>query len=355
MSKNAQRFGGTVVLCIVISLAMSPTNAFAAEDDYQHPGPSRQIESEGQWTLDQLGYDSTTLELDGGVGSESFEFVAPAGSAQGPDEWWQLSLALSIEVDRSVEGKAILSASTGGKTAAQMIVTIDSDGLVQVEQTDLVNGTVRSEYTSDRIDIRFKNYLRLGGVAPGPNALVVKAESVGGSQVLKMVEVDNSSAISRDSNSPFDVALDVRIGDTDGRRTMVHFTVHNYDREPAKGMGLTVTIEGAASRASNVSLNSTNVTEATALQSKLVIPLGDVATAADGAFIVDRSQPGQDVDLSLELSGTMRNDSDRASIYLAGVKSDTTSVTALALAFASILVGSGLFAVGSRRSRQLGQ
>lgn len=156
-------------------------------------GP-RMIDSLGLWSLEKLGYSGLIFpreEPEEPIEAISIEYILPENAAQGPESWYVIYLHFSIEFsDESDDGSVYVSASTNGRTAAQvkfMTEKQQDDSLTIgwiTGSENLIKGDVKhSTFSLSIEDIHFANYLQTSGVKPGLNVLTFKLEQYDGAKV----------------------------------------------------------------------------------------------------------------------------------------------------------------------------
>jgi hypothetical protein len=171
---------------------------------------TRELDSDGLWTLSRLGAGRVILRAPGEV--QAARFRLPSGAKQGDGRWYLLRLrfALTFAAD-TPEGIAYVSASTNGRAAAQ-IKARALPGAVEWSSVGLIDGRVERRTRGRRIEVDFRNYLQLSGVRPGLNTLSVRLERVGPVRVERL-EVFPDSGIERTRLAPARVELRPRLPD----------------------------------------------------------------------------------------------------------------------------------------------
>jgi hypothetical protein len=173
------RVTSTVTAAVLVSgliAALTPPAAIPA--GASKSAAPQLIDTYGVWTLKRLGYGDRVLtprppELDR---SRRYRFgrVAyrlPRSARQGPQDWFRLHLRFRIRFTPGSAGLAYVSASTSGRTCAQIKFVVSRER-VEWDARGMVDGSTRGA-TSDRsVGLRFANYLQYAGVRPGENDLV---------------------------------------------------------------------------------------------------------------------------------------------------------------------------------------
>lgn len=151
-------------------------------------GSAPLLDEVGKYTLHDLGYADITLRAgDPGMigvlpGSPPkryapvrVEYRLPEDAAQGPDVWYVLHFHFEVQFAEETEGgRATVYADPNRWTAAivNLVPTAESGSLrVDWSGRGLTEGLQTGTAYSNRVDVRFSNYLPNGGVLPGVNHL----------------------------------------------------------------------------------------------------------------------------------------------------------------------------------------
>jgi hypothetical protein len=171
-------------------------------------GP-RMIDSLGLWSLEKLGYSDLIFPDKEPLEATSIKYILPESAAQGPENWYVIYLHFSIEFsDESDDGSVYVSASTNGRTAAQVKFVIEKhqDDSLTIDwitgSENLIKGDVKQSTSSLSIeDIHFANYLQTSGVKPGLNVLTFKLEQYDGAKV-RSLQIFSDSGIALTLHPP---------------------------------------------------------------------------------------------------------------------------------------------------------
>lgn len=108
------------------------------------------------------------------------KYALAKSARQGGELWYTIVLSAMVRFPNSQSEKAILSATTDGATAAQVV--LESDGRsVTASTLGYVSGRRFERSNGMSAHIAFENYLQLQGVRPGINLLEIAVETIRGS------------------------------------------------------------------------------------------------------------------------------------------------------------------------------
>jgi hypothetical protein len=155
----------------------------------------------------------------GGHGARLLQCLElPKGAAQGPREWYRISLDLSATVLAPTGGSVVVSVLTAGAAAAQVHFLNTPDGLVATGSS--VRGIQEAGPVSgDSIQLKFENYWQRQGVRDGPVPVEVIVEQYGDAR-LQRLELLNGSYVEWTTEPPYpltvavNVPSDIDIGDS---------------------------------------------------------------------------------------------------------------------------------------------
>ena len=138
------------------------------------------------------------------------EVVFPPGSQQGAKSFWVVDLHLSIRiVSSATKGQFRIDCGTNGASAALMIFQRTSSTHIELRTHDLFEGQRRIQLKDGLVEVRYRNYLQILGVAPGKAKFYCTPE---GSKNIGVaaVTIRDGSTIYQTLQSPSPVMLHVK-------------------------------------------------------------------------------------------------------------------------------------------------
>ena len=182
--------------------------------DVERLGTPEAIGESGALRLSSLRAGDAVLRPEPGSVSdlELGAYWLPADAAQGSDWWYLLDFHFGlVPSPDTAPGSVVVSASTNGRTAAQVrfrIVLAAGRPFMQWESYDLVDGSRRYTTTARQEDVRIRNYLQTDGVRPGANSVEARIEISEGVRVERLTVYDDSGVLrSRVGPSSVDLGL----------------------------------------------------------------------------------------------------------------------------------------------------
>jgi hypothetical protein len=229
-----------------LTVGSVPASAEPPVDGDSAATHERHVSGPGSWPLVRLGYGDTSVETSRERSSVTFKYEAMSGARQGPETWWHLRLHFRVRFTRQPDRAVYVSASTQGRAAAQVKFEPDpaDPSLVRWSSVTLTGRMEQSAPWVEEIEVDTSNYLQYEGVSAGENTLEVALEQPAETAVGELAVLD-STAIIVDTDSPFDLRLEVRPSKSkvhEGDRFTLPFSVINSDAEPARDVELRVQV-----------------------------------------------------------------------------------------------------------------
>jgi hypothetical protein len=202
LSRRAGVAGGGLLRprsALLILTSVIASCCWSAVASANTPGPTSRV-----WTLEGAGRDSLEIRP-GQLPSKRVQipdaYELPKGAHQGGPAWYVGRLHYRVEIDaRSGTGSAYLSASTNGRTFAQIRFDIVRRGgtvFVRSDSLGLVQGRVVRESGRRSWSGVFENYLQDEGVRGGKNSYEVTVEQLDRARVSKAVVFSDSGIVIR--------------------------------------------------------------------------------------------------------------------------------------------------------------
>lgn len=200
------------------------SGALLASRSLSAPGARAQtveVNRYGTWTLDRLGYSSTTIRppsapntrRGSAVARADFAYSLPEGAAQGPEDWYRVRLHAFATIDRSSgSGFGYLTAYANGSAVVQVeLETSRHGGRVVTHWTTvgLVEGPRSITTKGPRIEVDYTNYIPYAGVDGGVNQLSVIVEQARSTRI-RSVTVASGTAVIFTPLSPANAVVDLR-------------------------------------------------------------------------------------------------------------------------------------------------
>ncbi|MCA1706172.1 MAG: hypothetical protein LC808_24070 [Actinobacteria bacterium] len=313
----------------------------------------RQVSGTGYWPLARLGYSVTVVDASQERGAISFVYQTPPEARQGPETWWHLRLHFRIRFLRQPSQAVYVSASTQGRTAAQVKFEPDASdaSVVRWSSVTLTDRTDQSASWRDPIEVDTTNYLQYEGVSGGEIKLEVLLEQPT-DRVVAELSVLDSTGISIDDNSPFDLALVARLPKGkvhEGDRFELPFTVVNSDSEPAGQVELRVRLlaEEGINFAGTPASSGPPTPEASQHQ-ETVLPLGEIARSLSGTIPLVATRAGQ-YEIVMSVAGRAPNDRDAVRVQATVYGRGGSTVWVALMVFMLIGGGAALWRLARKR------
>lgn len=167
--------------------------------------------------------------------SRSIPYVLPAGSSQGPKNWYLVRFHFRIRFGPGGEGYALVGASPRGG-AAVLVKFKPRDDWIAWSTFGLVQGSLEGKTREREIEITYTNYMTIDGAGPGRHDLVFWEEHSDGMQV-ESVRVFADSGVeysplgpARLKASAYAVPQEVRVGE----RFEFRLRLQNVGERPVK-------------------------------------------------------------------------------------------------------------------------
>jgi len=182
-------------------------------------------------------------------------FALPAGSAQGPSRWYAIRLRVVLGLARGSVGDCILSAATGGATAAQIEIETRRRSSA-VSSLGWIQGRRRLVTHAASVTLDFRNYLQVRGVKPGANPLRLTLDVLGG-HCLTSLRLLRGSGIATTAARPDELRFLVpttALAATKGHQLTIPYELSRRGGWPDRGATVTLSaprgwqVEGARSQ-----------------------------------------------------------------------------------------------------------
>lgn len=182
--------------------------------------------SPGVWTLHDLGYEDIYMPADGGTAiptlsnipmrfaSPVVKYTLPSAIAEknGPDVWYILHYHFEVELDPlTPDGKLTVLANTNGPMASAMIRFYVSHEpgapFLYWKSLGMTDGWQDGTTNSNKVEIRFSNYMGDAGVKRGDNFLLFAVKEEGGIKT-SMFHVFDDTSIEVTALAPPSLSID---------------------------------------------------------------------------------------------------------------------------------------------------
>ena len=203
----------------------------------------------GMWTLHTLGYsDEVRHGTTADYGRPKIFFGLPAGAKQGPKDWYLVRLHMRVVIaPDSGPGKIDISATTDSAACGLIAFRVGrSTGGPTVTWTSvgIVDGVRSGTSVSGTIELRYANYLQIGGVRPGSNDLDFQISQHGSARVAEVRFLDDSG-IEFSPLGPANVRLTAERASSApvhvGQRFAVRVALRNRGERAARNIRVSVT------------------------------------------------------------------------------------------------------------------
>lgn len=165
----------------------------------ERSGDPRLLDSQGRWTLEDLGYSDLTLPCRERLEAIVVDYILPEDAAQGPDKWYVLNCQIDIQFgEASEKGEVEVSASTNGAPGGMVHFQTESFDSYAVARW-MESGIEYQVTSSEVAHLSYSIYLRdadmaWAGVKPGRNALAFRLAQYDGAEV-KALRVSSSTSV----------------------------------------------------------------------------------------------------------------------------------------------------------------
>jgi hypothetical protein len=132
-------------------------------------------------------------------------YELPPGAKQGPQDWYVIRLHVRVSADSASDGESLVSASTNDHASAQLNLKT-GNGKITNSGYGLVDGRQEDHAKGNTLELRFANYLQLGGVRGGRNVLTLELEAFHGKPPLSVVFLEGSR-IERTPVTPYELEI----------------------------------------------------------------------------------------------------------------------------------------------------
>jgi hypothetical protein len=199
------------------------------------------VDADGRWTLARLGSGQLDVPVDRGPAAVTVRYRLPRGASQGPRTWYLIRLHFEITFAAdSGPGIAYVSGLTNGRAAAQIKYRVtkrpNAAPEIRWSSVDLIRGRIERTAASRTVEVRFRNYLQLGGVRPGNNTLTVELERLRNVEVKRLrIFADSGIEVTRLAPAKLVLKPVLPVREVNaGEEFRVGFTLDNDGGRPAR-------------------------------------------------------------------------------------------------------------------------